>query len=41
MTVADAPFDRESELKGWVYDSINAFLGNCILLIGFRITTDP
>jgi hypothetical protein len=39
MAVADATFDRESELQAWVYENISDFFGECILLPSFRITT--
>jgi hypothetical protein len=39
MPIADAAFNREQELQNWVYDNINSFFGDCILLPGFRITT--
>ncbi len=39
MAITDAAFALEKELEKWVYENVENFFGDCILLPGFRITT--
>jgi hypothetical protein len=39
MPIAEAEFKLEKELQDWVFGNIQNFLGDCILIPGFRITT--
>lgn len=39
MSIIEAPFDRESELEEWSFANISLFLGDCIFLDKFQLST--
>ena len=39
MAIKDQPFDSENELEKWVYANLETFLGPCVLLRKFLIST--
>lgn len=39
MSISDVEFELEIDLQNWVFQNIRTFLGDCILIPGFRIKT--
>ncbi len=39
MAISEQPFDSEAELENWVFANLETFLGPCILLRKFLIST--
>jgi hypothetical protein len=39
MAIIESAFDNEKELEAWAFDNVPQFLGDCVQLGAFQITT--